>query len=250
MGFQPFPYGMQNVQMMPCDPDGKYKTELCKNWIETAKCRYEDKCRFAHGQEELTAAAVRNYNALFKSKNCRIFYHSKQCMYGEACMFRHEHRTFKQLHRHYYTPQLYKFETLYDSAPDKKAFIEAYASTAERLPVFQNIHEKYNNKLAEKEWGLLQLSSDESNASDAESSDQEYPELSQIYNLAKKIPQSPRSVDKSLNTTVDSDGVANKFSAPFACESPARLRTESEMESASDSEDIPMSPRSLGLDFV
>ena len=57
------------MMMMEYDSDGKYKTELCKNWIETAKCRYEDKCRFAHGQEELTQAARYGYNEKFKSKN-------------------------------------------------------------------------------------------------------------------------------------------------------------------------------------
>ena len=76
----PFSYSMQD-QMVPqleeYDADGKYKTELCKNWIETAKCRYEAKCRFAHGQEELTSAAMRSYNEKFKSKNCRTFYHTK-----------------------------------------------------------------------------------------------------------------------------------------------------------------------------
>lgn len=57
-----------------CDADGKYKTELCKNWIETAKCRYELRCRFAHGQDELTQAAVIGYNEKFKTNNCRTFY--------------------------------------------------------------------------------------------------------------------------------------------------------------------------------
>ena len=31
----------------------KYKTELCKNWIENGGCRYGKKCQFAHGKEEL-----------------------------------------------------------------------------------------------------------------------------------------------------------------------------------------------------
>ena len=89
---------------MPRDADGKWKTELCKNWIETAKCRYEDFCRYAHGQHELTRSAVQAYNELFKTKNCRTFYHQKACDFGEKCMFRHEHRTFKQLHRSFYKP--------------------------------------------------------------------------------------------------------------------------------------------------
>ena len=31
----------------------RFKTELCKNWIENGSCRYGKKCQFAHGQEEL-----------------------------------------------------------------------------------------------------------------------------------------------------------------------------------------------------
>ena len=40
-----------NMQMMipqPC-PSGNFKTRLCRNWIQTAKCRYKDTCFFAHG---------------------------------------------------------------------------------------------------------------------------------------------------------------------------------------------------------
>jgi hypothetical protein len=67
------------------------------------------------------------------------------------------------------------------------------------------------------------------------------------------MDSSPSSINKSgssLNTTVDSDQIAHKSSAPFVCNSPAKLQLDSEAESASDSEDIPMSPRSFGLDFV
>jgi len=32
-------------------PTGCQKDEFCRNWIESAKCRFEDKCRFAHAQE-------------------------------------------------------------------------------------------------------------------------------------------------------------------------------------------------------
>ena len=33
--------------------DPKYKTELCKTFSDTGICPYGDKCRFAHGKEEL-----------------------------------------------------------------------------------------------------------------------------------------------------------------------------------------------------
>lgn len=31
----------------------KFKTEMCKNWLEYQYCRYEDKCQFAHGFDEI-----------------------------------------------------------------------------------------------------------------------------------------------------------------------------------------------------
>ena len=33
----------------PFDTEGNYKVEFCKNWLETAKCRWEGNCRYAHG---------------------------------------------------------------------------------------------------------------------------------------------------------------------------------------------------------
>lgn len=33
--------------------EAKYKTEMCKNWVETGKCNYGEKCKFAHGKNEL-----------------------------------------------------------------------------------------------------------------------------------------------------------------------------------------------------
>ena len=47
-------------------------------------------------------------------------------MKGKDCFFRHNNRTFKQNHRHYYTPQLFKLEIMYDNAKDKNNFFENY----------------------------------------------------------------------------------------------------------------------------
>lgn len=139
---------MAPPQFIEYDADGKYKTELCKNWIETAKCRYESKCRFAHGQEELTNYAIRQYNEKFKSKNCRTFYHSKQCMYGSRCMFRHEHRNYRQLHRHYYTPHLYVMETLFGTAKNESQFVGAFKPATGKLPIFRAIHAIHEAEVA------------------------------------------------------------------------------------------------------
>jgi len=85
------------------DQSEKYKTEMCKNWIETRSCRYGKKCQFAHGYEELAAfKAAAHTGDKLRTKNCRTFYKDKICNYGSRCMFRHEHRHFNQIHRHYY----------------------------------------------------------------------------------------------------------------------------------------------------
>ena len=187
--------------MIQYDADGKYKTELCKNWIETAKCRYESKCRFAHGQEELTQAARCVYNDKFKSKNCRTFYHTRSCMYGTRCMFRHEHRNYKQLHRHYYTPQIYVLETLFHSAQSKTAFVEQYEPTTSSLSVFASIHAEYDERVAAE--AQAQQEASESELSEIEMS----PEMIKAASFSSFMDKSAETDSNSrsfLTTTQDS----------------------------------------------
>jgi Zinc finger domain len=51
----------------------KYKTEMCKNWIEVGVCRYGNKCQFAHGDLELLGKAPPVNNMKYKSKTCTTF---------------------------------------------------------------------------------------------------------------------------------------------------------------------------------
>lgn len=46
---------------------GKFKTEMCKNWIEIGTCRYGNKCQFAHGDQELINKLAPS-NIKYKSK--------------------------------------------------------------------------------------------------------------------------------------------------------------------------------------
>ena len=81
-------YPMDGQMMLQYDADGKYKTELCKNWIETAKCRYEDKCRFAHGQDELQKK--KGLSRQYLTSVCKNFLeHPSKCTYGQRCIFQH-----------------------------------------------------------------------------------------------------------------------------------------------------------------
>ena len=60
----------------------KYKTELCKNWIEVGFCRYKDQCMFAHGHNEVM---LPKNEPMRKDKNCKTFFKTSQCPYGVRC---------------------------------------------------------------------------------------------------------------------------------------------------------------------
>lgn len=80
--------------------DAKFKTELCKNWVETGKCNYGRKCRFAHGKHELVE---KSYIAKgYKSKECNTFHTQFTCPYGQRCMFIHECRSIPQIQQEYF----------------------------------------------------------------------------------------------------------------------------------------------------
>ena len=48
----------------------KYKTEMCRNWELFGKCKFQDKCSFAHGESELLKKVHLPSN--YKTKLCDI----------------------------------------------------------------------------------------------------------------------------------------------------------------------------------
>jgi butyrate response factor 1 len=60
--------------------NSKYKTELCKYYVETGVCKFDGDCTFAHGAEDLR-------NANHKSVLCRLFHMTNNCPYGEILVF-------------------------------------------------------------------------------------------------------------------------------------------------------------------
>lgn len=105
--------------------DPKYKTELCRTFSETKFCKYGNKCRFAHGKEELN-----NKNAShpkFRKNDCLTFHTNGFCNYGQRCHFRHhESRQLQDISRSYYSLKLNFFS-------EKKSKVE------NRLPIFKEI---------------------------------------------------------------------------------------------------------------
>jgi butyrate response factor 1 len=53
----------------------RYKTELCRPFTETGKCKYGDKCQFSHGNNELR---IMMRHPKYKTEYCRTFHTSKK----------------------------------------------------------------------------------------------------------------------------------------------------------------------------
>lgn len=108
--------------------DTKYKTELCKNWMELGKCNYGKKCKFAHGRDELVGKQIPTRG--YKSKKCNSFYTKMYCPYGVRCMFAHEQRSMEEINcDHYYQKFLSFPELMEGPVIQRKA----------RLPIFEEL---------------------------------------------------------------------------------------------------------------
>ena len=74
-------------QQQPQSSASRYKTELCRPFEESGKCKYGEKCQFAHGKHELRHM-VRHPK--YKTELCRTYHSTALCKYGTRCHFIHE----------------------------------------------------------------------------------------------------------------------------------------------------------------
>ena len=111
----------QQAQMLKVDKT-KYKTEMCKNWIEVGQCRYGNKCQFAHGDHELMGKAPPVNNNKYKSKTCSTFNEKLYCPYGQRCLFKHEDRNFEEVKSLYYVHLLVLFMQFFCDPSTSKSF--------------------------------------------------------------------------------------------------------------------------------
>lgn len=81
--------------------DPKYKTEMCKSWTDTNFCVYGNKCRFAHGKQELFGKPVSG--SKYKLKECNSFKQNGICMYGARCNFKHDERKLNDIDRSFFS---------------------------------------------------------------------------------------------------------------------------------------------------
>ncbi|TNV78044.1 hypothetical protein FGO68_gene5264 [Halteria grandinella] len=128
---------------------GKFKTEMCKNWIESdgTYCRYRDRCQFAHGQHQLMTR-VEPLHPNYKSKLCASFHSEKgHCLYGSRCQFIHEQRPLDEVRQLHYVHKLSLMEQHFlpkfyhesDSISDVVSVDQPYPSDTKRLAIFEEI---------------------------------------------------------------------------------------------------------------
>ncbi|XP_007524046.2 mRNA decay activator protein ZFP36 [Erinaceus europaeus] len=92
-GFAPLaPRPAPDLSPSPTSPtstpttSSRYKTELCRTFSESGRCRYGAKCQFAHGLVELRQASR---HPKYKTELCHKFYLHGRCPYGSRCHFIH-----------------------------------------------------------------------------------------------------------------------------------------------------------------
>ena len=109
--------------------DPKYKTELCKSFMENHFCQYGNKCRYAHGKDDLVIKEkINNY----KRKLCKSFFKEGFCTYGIRCNFQHDQRKLSDIKLSYYYINLLIYK-------------KSKGITRKRLKVFEEItnHENF-----------------------------------------------------------------------------------------------------------
>ncbi|TPX33465.1 hypothetical protein SmJEL517_g03618 [Synchytrium microbalum] len=67
-----------------------YKTEICRSFEENGgRCKYGNKCQFAHGLNELRPL---DRHPRYKTSRCKTFWETGNCPYGKRCCFIHTTR--------------------------------------------------------------------------------------------------------------------------------------------------------------
>jgi len=65
-----------------------YKTEICRNWSATGRCSYGNKCKYAHGEDDLKD---RGRSDTYNTKPCTDLARAgcRTCTYGRRCNYAH-----------------------------------------------------------------------------------------------------------------------------------------------------------------
>lgn len=81
----------------------KYKTEMCNNFLLNGYCKYDGRCKFAHGKNELAPKKVKEF---YKQRKCETFFSKGACSYGSRCTFKHDERKANEIFSSSYSSKL------------------------------------------------------------------------------------------------------------------------------------------------
>jgi len=126
------------------DSSAKYKTELCKHFSETGTCKWADKCRFAHGTEEIHLKT--HINLQYKTKLCENFFNKGFCPYGHRCQYQHDNSRVTVLEN--FAERLLA-AVAKSTHLDLSKVISQQQSCFKRLPVFKVMNKK-KSKIGEQ----------------------------------------------------------------------------------------------------
>jgi len=122
----------------------KYKTEMCKNWELRGRCKFGNKCCFAHGRNELKAKVLTHVK--YKTKPCKQYHQTGYCPYGQRCQYLHKEAIMPNVFcnpaegRFKHNPQLYdilhEVNRLCSTDCELSAVLEKFPERP-RLSVFQ-----------------------------------------------------------------------------------------------------------------
>ena len=118
--------------------DPKYKTELCKTFMQKHICQYGNKCRFAHGENELV---TKTQNNNYKKKTCKSFFNLGYCPYGIRCNFQHDQRKISEVYLPYYYINLIIFHRPKLSTGKRLKIFEEFAPVSSK----SNISNKFDS---------------------------------------------------------------------------------------------------------
>lgn len=120
--------------------DNKYKTELCNNFMATGYCKYESRCRFAHGKHELV---IKKVTGFYKQRNCESFFTKGTCPYGSRCTFRHDERTLDSIQQPFQTKLYETIKDLKKNDENRFGFEQSdpnlKANKSRRLGIFNDL---------------------------------------------------------------------------------------------------------------
>jgi len=148
-------YLIKNIIKADNNLDMKYKTEICKKFQTNGKCPYGEKCRFAHGKQELiTKLKGKNY----KKIPCKAFFKKGYCPYGSRCNFLHNEKDFSEINYSYYYFQLFLITKYNSNNRPSRNFLHSIGSNLinDRLPVFKSITENLSKDKNTKNKGDFQ----------------------------------------------------------------------------------------------